>query len=132
VALIFSLTALLNVGISGVALVFWLEPSHLTELRPQALGIGLALVGAVSASLGNMVAARNHGRGLPVVQLNAFGMLYGIVALLISTVFEGLPWRSHTLLGAGLCVAGNVLLLKRGKKGWTSGNSAVKADDSSR
>lgn len=196
VALIFSLTALLNVfgtrlffgtplkpavvlgaiiGISGVALVFWPELSHPTDLRPQALGIALALAGTISASLGNIVAARNHGRGLPVVQLNAFGMLYGavlvgiyallmglpfvfdtsapyllslsylalfgsvfafgayltligrigadragyvavaipIVALLISTVFEGLPWRGHTLLGAGLCVAGNALLLKR-------------------
>jgi len=196
VALIFSLTALLNIlgtriffaaplkpavlvavtlGISGLALVFWPELSHPTG--HPALGIVLALVGAVSASLGNMVAARNHGRGLPVVQLNAFGMLYGavlvglyafamglpfvfdgsaryllslsylalfgsvfafgayltligrigadragyvtvaipIVALLLSTVFEALPWRTHTLLGAGLCVAGNALLLRRGK-----------------
>jgi len=122
------------------------------------------------------VAARNSGRGLPVVQLNAFGMLYGavlvglyalsmgqpfvfdgsiryllslsylalfgsvfafgayltligrigadragyvtvaipIVALLLSTAFEGLPWRSGTALGAGLCVAGTALAL-RGK-----------------
>ena len=198
VALIFSLTALLNVfgarlffgtplkpavllgvalGISGLALVFWPELSHPASLGHPALGIALALVGAVSASLGNMVAARNHGRGLPVVQLNAFGMLYGavlvglyalatglpfvfdgsaryllslsylalfgsvfafgayltligrigadragyvtvaipIVALLISTVFEALPWQTNTLLGAGLCVAGNALLLRRGK-----------------
>src|SRR5262249_39247537 len=37
-----------------------------------------------------------------------------IVALLLSTAFEGLPWRSGTLLGAGLCVAGTALAL-RGK-----------------
>jgi len=30
-------------------------------------------------------------------------------------VFEGLPWRSHMLLGAGLCVAGTALLSQRGK-----------------
>jgi drug/metabolite transporter (DMT)-like permease len=36
-----------------------------------------------------------------------------IVALLLSTLFEGLPWRSYTLLGAGLCVAGNALVLRR-------------------
>lgn len=164
------------IGISGVALVFWPELSHPTDERSPALGIALALVGTASASLGNMVAARNQGRGLPVVQLNAFGMLYGavlvglyalsigrpfvfdgsaryllslsylalfgsvfafgayltllgrigadragyaavaipVVALLISTMFEGLPWRGHTFLGAGLCVAGNVLLLQRG------------------
>jgi drug/metabolite transporter (DMT)-like permease len=166
-----------TLGISGVALVFLPELSHPSDTGSAGLGVALALVGTVSASLGNMVAARNHGRGLPVVQLNAFGMLYGallvalyafsigqpfvfdgsaryllslsylalfgsvfafgayltligrigadragyamvaipIVALLISTLFEGLPWRSDTLLGAGLCLAGNVLVLQRGK-----------------
>jgi len=194
VALIFSLVALLNIfgtriffgtplrpaavfgavlGIGGVTLVFLPGSSHPGGMGSPAPGIALALVGTVSGSLGNMVTARNQGRGLPVVQLNAFGMLYGavlvglyalsmglpfvfdtsarylislfyltlfgsvfafgayltligrigaaragyamvavpMVALLVSTLFEGLPWRSHMLLGAGLCVAGNVLLL---------------------
>lgn len=208
VALIFSLVALLNIlgtrlffatplrpavvfgailGISGVALVFWPELTHPADQRSPALGVALALVGTVAASLGNMVAARNHGRGLPVVQLNALGMLYGavlvglyalamgqpfvfdgsaryllslcylalfgsvfafgayltligrvgadragyvnvaipIVALLLSTVFEGLPWRSHMLLGAGLCVAGTVLLAQRGRAGVSHPSRAV-------
>jgi len=194
VALIFSLVALLNIfgtriffgtplrpaavfgavlGIGGVTLVFLPGEGHPGGMGSPAPGIALALVGTVSGSLGNMVTARNQGRGLPVVQLNAFGMLYGavlvglyalsmglpfvfdtsarylislfyltlfgsvfafgayltligrigaaragyamvavpMVALLVSTLFEGLPWRSHMLLGAGLCVAGNVLLL---------------------
>ncbi len=198
VALIFSLMVFLNilgarvffatalnptavlgaiVGVSGVALIFLPELSHPAGMGPSGLGIALALVGTVSASLGNMVASRNHRRGLPVVQLNAYGMLYGallvglyalsigrpfvydgstryllsllylalfgsvfafgayltligrigagragyamvaipMVALLISTLFEGLPWRSHTLIGAGLCLAGNALVLQRGR-----------------
>jgi drug/metabolite transporter (DMT)-like permease len=198
VALIFSLMVFLNIlgariffatplnptavlgatlGVSGVALIFLPELSHSSDVGTPGLGIALALVGTVSASLGNMVASRNHGRGLPVVQLNAFGMLYGallvglyalsigqpfvfdgstryllsllylalfgsvfafgayltligrigagragyamvaipMVALLISTVFEGLPWRSYTLIGVGLCLAGNALVLQRGK-----------------
>ena len=198
VALIFSLMVFLNIlgariffatplnptallgatlGVSGVALIFLPELTHPSDTGRPGLGIALALVGTVSASLGNMVASRNHGRGLPVVQLNAFGMLYGalfvglyalsigqpfvfdgstryllslfylalfgsvfafgayltligrigagragytmvaipIVALLISTLFEGLPWRSYTLIGAGLCLAGNVLVLPRGQ-----------------
>jgi drug/metabolite transporter (DMT)-like permease len=164
------------VGVSGVALIFVPDLSRSSDIGPSGLGIVLALVGTVSASLGNMVASRNHRRGLPVVQLNAFGMLYGallvalyarsigrsfvfdgsaryllslsylalfgsvfafgayltligrigagragyamvavpIVALLISTLFEELPWRSYTLVGAGLCLAGNALVL-RGK-----------------
>ena len=60
-------------GVSGVALVF------LPELRLGAgrgdatAGLGYALVGAVTASLGNLVASRNHRRGFPVVQMNTFG-----------------------------------------------------------
>jgi drug/metabolite transporter (DMT)-like permease len=198
VALIFSLMVFLNIlgariffatplnpaavigatlGVTGVALIFWRELTRSSEVGAPGIGIALALVGTVSASLGNLVSSRNQGHGLPVVQLNAFGMLYGalmvglyalaigrpflfdgspryllsllylalfgsifafgayltligrigagragyamvaipMVALLISTLFEGLPWRSETLIGAGLCLAGNALVLRRGK-----------------
>jgi drug/metabolite transporter (DMT)-like permease len=198
VALIFSLMVFLNIlgariffatplnpiavlgatiGVSGVALIFLPELGRSSDMGPRGVGIALALVATVSASLGNMVASRNQGRGLPVVQVNAFGMFYGalfvglyalsigqafvfegstryvlslcylalfgsvfafgayltligrigaeragyamvaipIVALLISTVFEGLPWRRETLIGAGLCLAGNALVLRRGR-----------------
>jgi drug/metabolite transporter (DMT)-like permease len=172
-------TALLGatVGVSGVALIFLPELRHSSDLHRPGVGIALALVGTVSASLGNMVASRNYRQGIPVVQVNAFGMLYGallvgvyalsigrpfvfdgstrylvsllylalfgsvfafgayltligrigadragyamvaipMVALLLSTLFEGLPWRSYTLLGAGLCLVGNALVLKRPK-----------------
>jgi drug/metabolite transporter (DMT)-like permease len=195
VALIFSLMVFLNIvgarvffgtplnptavlgatlGVSGVAVIFLPQLTPSSGAGSPGLGIALALVGTVSASLGNMVASRNQGRGLPVVQLNAFGMFYGallvglyalaigrpfvfdgstryllslfylalfgsvfafgayltligrigagragyamvaipMVALLISTVFEGLPWRLGTLFGAGLCLAGNALVLR--------------------
>jgi drug/metabolite transporter (DMT)-like permease len=69
-------------GIGGIVLVFLPEMSRGAGERNPALGITFALVGAVSASLGNIVAYRNRGRGLPVVQMNAFGMLYG--ALLVA------------------------------------------------
>jgi len=58
-------------------LVFLPEIVRGTGGRNPALGIAFALGGALSASLGNIVASRNHGRGLPVVQMNTFGMLYG-------------------------------------------------------
>ena len=64
-------------GIAGVVLVFLPEIGGGAKKGNAVLGIGLALVGALSASLGNIVAYRNHGRGLPVVQMNGFGMLYG-------------------------------------------------------
>ena len=68
-------------GIGGIVLVFLPELSGGAAGRNPALGITFALAGAVSASLGNLVAYRNRGRGLPVVQMNLFGMFYG--ALLV-------------------------------------------------
>jgi drug/metabolite transporter (DMT)-like permease len=135
------------------------------------------LVATISASLGSLVAARNQRHGLPVIQLNTFGMLYGslfvglyalaagrafvfdrspgyaislcylavfgsvlafgayltlvgrigagragytsvaipIVALLMSTCFEGLHWQAATFLGMLLCLVGNFLVLRREK-----------------
>jgi drug/metabolite transporter (DMT)-like permease len=63
-------------GVAGVALLFLPE-----FRRPQGddavLGVIFSVVGVLSASAGNLVSARNQRHGLPVVQLNTFGMLYG-------------------------------------------------------
>src|SRR5882672_4284304 len=98
VAVVFSLMVILNIvgtriffgtplrpstllgaalGIGGIVVVFLPELGGGVGVGNSTLGIALALGGAVSASLGNIVASRNHSRGLPVVQMNAFGMLYG-------------------------------------------------------
>jgi drug/metabolite transporter (DMT)-like permease len=162
-------------GVAGVVLVFLPEIRHASTGSELGLGVGYAVVAVVSASLGNLLAARNHRRGLPVVQLNTFGMIYGslfvaafaaaggrpfvfdgsvhyllslaylalfgsvlafgayltligrigaeragytgaaipIVALLMSTCFEGLHWHAATILGILLCLAGNFLVLRR-------------------
>ena len=162
-------------GVGGVALVFLPEIGRASERGSAGLGLAYAVVATISASFGNLVAARNQRRGLPVVQINTFGMLYGaafvalyacaagrpfvgdgsagyllslgylalfgsvlafgayltlvgrigadragytgaaipIVALLLSTFFEGLRWQLSTVLGIALCLAGNVLVLRR-------------------
>ena len=175
----FKLTTLVGaaLGVSGVGLIF------LPQIGPQngnphvAWGLGYAVVATISASLGNLVAARNQRSGLPVIQLNTFGMLYGalfvgvyalgvgrpfvfdgsagylislgylavagsilafgayltlvgrigadragytsvaipIVALLVSTVFEGMRWHAGTLAGISLCLIGNILVLRWGR-----------------
>lgn len=164
-------------GVSGVGLVLWPELEKGGGGRGSVtLGVAFALVSTVSASLGNVVAAWNQRQGLPVVQANAWGMLYGavavavyalstgrvwtfeltpayvgslvylalfgsviafgayltlvgrigadragyvgamvpIVAVVLSTAFEGLRWHPTTFAGVALCLAGNVLVL-RGK-----------------
>jgi len=140
-------------------------------------GAGLAVLGAFLASLGNMVSQASQKEGLPIIQSNAWGMLYGsiltaavalwqgrefnfdaspdyvisllyltvfgsiiafgsyltllgrigahkagyamvmfpVVALLVSVLFEGLELSKPIIAGMALVLAGNVFIL-RGKQ----------------
>jgi drug/metabolite transporter (DMT)-like permease len=69
------IAALLGVG--GVALIFLPELRRPAQGGEAVLGVIFSLVGTISACAGNLISARNQRRGLPVVQLNTFGMLYG-------------------------------------------------------
>jgi drug/metabolite transporter (DMT)-like permease len=162
-------------GVLGVALVFWPELANFSMSPARRVGVVCALFSAVFASLGNMTATRSHRQGLPVIQANAWAMLYGaifvsvyaaldgqhfafdgslpyiasllylalfgsviafvayltllgrigadragytgvaipIVALALSTFFEDLRWDAAMTAGIALCVAGNVLVLRR-------------------
>jgi drug/metabolite transporter (DMT)-like permease len=80
-------------GVSGVLLVFLPELGQSTGKGNATLGLTYAMVGAVTASLGNMVASRNHRRGLPVVQMNTFGMLYGALFVALYALLSSQPFR---------------------------------------
>jgi drug/metabolite transporter (DMT)-like permease len=165
------------VGLAGIALVFWHDLQGLRTGAETVKAIGFALAGTLVASLGNMVAAGNHHRRLPVLETNAFGMAYGavmvagyallrglpftfdasapyvvsllylalvgsaaafgayvtllgrigparaayasvlfpIVALVLSTMFEGYRWSAEALAGVALVTVGNVLALRRAR-----------------
>ena len=64
-------------GIGGLALVFWPEVSNLDLRDEGAYGLILCIIATVLSSFGNMASARNQKRGLPVLQVNAYGMAYG-------------------------------------------------------
>ncbi|MCK4788302.1 MAG: DMT family transporter, partial [Desulfobacteraceae bacterium] len=165
------------VGFASLTLVFWPELSSFDFSSERALGVGLTFLGATSASLGNIISARNQRHNLPVVQTNAFGMAYGavfmlalalfrgaqlsfdpsagyvlsllylvlfgsviafytyltllgrigpdraayvtvlfpIIALLLSTLFEGMTWSLLQLAGVGLVLLGNAAVLVRAR-----------------
>lgn len=181
-------------GVVGLGVVFWPElrgfvaspslgtdPSASLGAGPQGgvgLGLLLSLAAVVSASLGNIVSARNQRQGLPVVQTNLYGMAYGalftllialargvsfgfdpspgyvwslaylalfgsviafgsyltlvgrigvdragyigvvfpLVALALSTLYEGLSWEASAVVGVALVAAGNALALTRRKR----------------
>jgi drug/metabolite transporter (DMT)-like permease len=65
------------VGVAGVTLVFWPELMQFSNSSDQYRGVAIAVGATAVASLGNMVATRIHRRGLPVMPINAWSMLYG-------------------------------------------------------
>lgn len=69
-------------GLLGLGLMFWPElAAH--DASPQTLlGLGLALVGTLCFSAGNMLSSVQQKAGLRPLTTNAWGMLYG--ALLLS------------------------------------------------
>jgi drug/metabolite transporter (DMT)-like permease len=77
------------VGVLGLAFIFWPEMAGLNLEGLRLAGFLLGLLSAVSASLGNIVSARNQRAKLPVIQTNAFGMLYGSMATLVFSLVRG-------------------------------------------
>lgn len=79
-------------GVAGVALVFLPEIRQAASGRQAGIGALFAVAGTASACLGNMMAARNQKAGMPVVQLNTFGMLYGAVFVAAYAWLAGRPF----------------------------------------
>jgi drug/metabolite transporter (DMT)-like permease len=84
------------VGIAGLAFIFWPEIAGMDLQGGRLLGLGLGLASAVSASLGNIVSARNQRAGLPVIQTNAYGMLYGSLLTFAFAAFRGVEFTFDT------------------------------------
>jgi len=79
------------IGILGVVLIFRPEVEGFQLADGALLGLIFVLVSALSASLGNVVAARNQRNSLPVIQTNAYGMLYGAIATFAIALVRGVP-----------------------------------------
>jgi drug/metabolite transporter (DMT)-like permease len=80
-----------SIGLAGIALVFADDLATFDLATGGSIGLMVSLVGSYIASLGNMASARNHARGIPVLQANAFGMLYGSVLLFAYIGLAGIP-----------------------------------------
>jgi len=77
------------IGLIGITTLFWPEVSNV-ELGGEVLfALLLCLIGTYSASNGNMLSIRNQKMMLPVMQVNAWGMLYGSIFLLIIALVQG-------------------------------------------
>ena len=56
------------------------------------MAVVLSFSGALLASLGNIVSARNQRHALPVIQSNAYAMMYGALSMIGLGVATGKPF----------------------------------------
>jgi len=66
-------------GMAGIVTLFLPQVEALSFSDATFYGAALCIIGAFIASLGNMVSQSAQRDGLPVVQSNAWGMLYGAI-----------------------------------------------------
>lgn len=76
-------------GIVGIALAFKQELLSFSLSSDNSLALVIAGLGALSASLGNITSVHNQKINLPVIQTNAFGMMYGALFMLIISLIMG-------------------------------------------
>lgn len=83
-------------GVVGLALLMApqirLDDSWLTTLK----GCGLAALGTLFFSFGNMISVRNGNAGITPLQSNMWAMMYGTVLLLAICVVRGVPFAWGT------------------------------------
>jgi len=79
-------------GIAGIVVLFAPQIGAVTLTDTVFYGSVLAVVGAIVASFGNMISQGAQQRNLPVIQSNAWGMLYGAILTAIIAAFQGHPF----------------------------------------
>ncbi len=77
------------IGLSGIYMLFYPELTKFESSEGAIKGALFALAAVFTASLGNIVATRNGNAGISVWAINAWGTLYGTMALLIIALFTG-------------------------------------------
>jgi drug/metabolite transporter (DMT)-like permease len=76
-------------GLVGIVTLFWDDLQAVNLSSGTLWGLTLALIGALVASFGNMVSVRNSNSELNIMAVNAWGMTYGTILLMVYAVFNG-------------------------------------------
>lgn len=76
-------------GILGTFLLFKQELIGLEKEEIKTFHLTICFISVVIASLGNITSAFNQKTGLPVIQTNAFGMLYGGIIIGLIALIGG-------------------------------------------
>ena len=78
-----------TLGLAGIVVLFWPQVQMISLTDTTMYALVLCLLGTASASTGNMISIRNQKANMPVVQSNAWGMLYGTIFMVIMTLVQG-------------------------------------------
>jgi drug/metabolite transporter (DMT)-like permease len=78
-------------GILGTLLLFKQELLGLGKADIKTFHLTICFISVIVASLGNITSAYNQKSGLPVIQTNAFGMLYGGAIIAIVALISRAP-----------------------------------------
>ena len=76
-------------GAVGMYFLFAPQISKVSFSDSVFFGSSLAVLGALSASFGNMVSQKIQKAAIPVVQMNAWGMFYGAVFMAVVALVNG-------------------------------------------
>lgn len=76
-------------GLLGIVMLFWPQLVDIQLGAVTLLGLVLCLLGTFSASIGNMLSIKNQQRKIPIVQANAWGMLYGAIFTSLTILVQG-------------------------------------------
>lgn len=101
-------------GMLGIVIIFWPAVQALSWSDRVVLGAFFSLLGALLASFGNMASQSAQRAGIPVMQANAWGMLYGALlngglALAQGKVFNFDPSSEYVISLLFLAVFGSVV-----------------------
>ncbi len=81
-----------GLGLLGLGLLFWPELAGHDASPQTLLGLGLALLGTLCFSAGNMLSSVQQKAGLRPLTTNAWGMLYGALLLSAYCLLRGTPF----------------------------------------
>jgi drug/metabolite transporter (DMT)-like permease len=79
-------------GLIGLAFLFWPQLSGNGASHETLIGLGLALLGTLCFSAGNMLSSMQQKAGLRPLTTNAYGMLYGAAMLSVYCLISGTPF----------------------------------------
>ncbi|WP_024870770.1 DMT family transporter [Tolumonas lignilytica] len=80
-------------GLVGLVFLFWPEITSHAASFEVLKGLGLALLGTLFFSSGNMISARLQALGATPIQTNGWAMLVGATVLLVGSLVSGLSFN---------------------------------------